>query len=152
VFERSRMGRTGRDPDTIPVIRVLAGTKSSGEPAFEQVPADPAGDGRHVILATPGLARGVAAGDVVELDERGEARVVESGSNVGVQIYSSAHDAAALAELLDDTEGIGGWLDGYQADRLIVLKFPAAVGLPAIEALVEGYSTRNDAEWGYANR
>lgn len=73
----------------IATIRVLAGHGSSGNP---ELPADPVAPARFRVLATPGLADGFAADDIVELATLGNARVLKRGGNLGVQVYSRAHD------------------------------------------------------------
>lgn len=64
----------------IATLRVLAGHGSSGNP---ELPADPVAPARFRVLATPGLADGFAADDIVELATLGNARVLKRGGNLG---------------------------------------------------------------------
>lgn len=129
MFERTRLGRSGRQLDAIPTIRVVAGHGTGGQAAYEEVPAEPVGEGRFRVLATPGIAGGLAADDVVELDADGLATVVKRGGNLGIQVYSETHPADALETLIRAIEDLGGWLDGLISERAIALTVPVAAGL-----------------------
>lgn len=149
VFERTRLGRSDRDPDQIPTVRVVV---ERGSSVVEEVPVEPLREGRSRALATPGLAQGFAADDVFELDAHGDAVVVERAGNVGVQILAERHDLAQVADLIDAAERLGGWLDGFE-ERVVVVTVPVGAGFPAIESLVRRYvAGAGDAvEWYYAN-
>jgi hypothetical protein len=102
-------------------------------------------------LATPGLADGFAADDVIELDAAGSASVIERGGNLGVQVYSDRHDPEAVGRLVDDAEALGGWLDGVDPGRVIALTFPVHVGFPNVESLLAAYTAEHDAAWRFTN-
>jgi len=52
-------------------MRIWAGEKTSGERVDEEVLVEEVGEGRWRLIASPGLAQGIAADDVIELDEAG---------------------------------------------------------------------------------
>jgi hypothetical protein len=118
---------------------------------YEQVPVEPVAPARFRVLATPGLADGCAADDVIELDPEGNVSVVDRGGNLGVQVYPRAHDPEAVRQLVDATEALGGWLDGFDAGRVIALTFPVRAGFPAVEAVLEAYVAEHAAEWAFTN-
>jgi hypothetical protein len=111
MFERTRLGRRGCDPGQMQTVHVLV---EPGSAAREEVPLEPLEDGRYRALATPGLAGGFAADDVIELGEDGAAVVVARAGNVGVQLLARTHDPSDVHAMVDRAEQIGGWLDGSQ--------------------------------------
>jgi len=152
MFERSRLGRSGRDPDEIEVVWIVDANDESGRRVREEVPVDPVAGGRYRVLATPGHLEGLAAGDVIELDEAGAATLVQRGGNVGVQIYCADQEPAAVHRLIDAAEDLGGWLDGLDPGRVLALTFPVGVGFGAIETLLDGYVAElADGGWMFTN-
>jgi uncharacterized protein DUF4265 len=149
VFERTRLGRSGRDPEQIATVGVLVDGESL---VREEVPVESVEDGRYRVLATPGLAQGFAAEDVITVGDDGHVRVLERAGNVGVQILADAHDPDAVRWLVDETEHLGGWLDGF-GKGVVVLTIPVRSGFESIESLVRAYVDRADeaVEWYYAN-
>jgi hypothetical protein len=151
VFERTRFGRRGLDPDCLEVVRVLV---EPGSTAREEIPVERTGTaaGRYRALTTPGLAQGFAADDVVEVDDEGIVTVVERAGNVGVQFLAAQHDHKAVIALVDEAERLGGWLDA-STRSVVAISIPARAGFSVIEALAHGYLERAGAgvEWFYAN-
>jgi hypothetical protein len=150
MWERTRLARIGHSPDEFATIRLLAGSKGTGEPVHEQVPARPLDSGAWQLLSTPGLVLGVAADDVVRVDGDGRFEVLKRGGNVAIQVYTE-QPRTEVEKLLDQVEDKGGWLDGYQAGNLVVLTFPVTTGFEAIESVVDAYARRHDEEWYYGN-
>jgi hypothetical protein len=72
------------------VVNLNVGLSSSGSPAFEQVLVEARGTDRYVLLASPGLALGVAAGDEIMVDDGGRYRVLTRGGNLCVQVFRNA--------------------------------------------------------------
>lgn len=68
-------------------IQILAGTSSSGSPVYEEVVVEDAGEGRFRLMQSPGLAPGLAAGDVFELFDDCRYHVVSRGGTVCIQVY-----------------------------------------------------------------
>ncbi len=151
MYERSRLGRSGRSPDEILTVLVVAGHAANGNPVHEEVPVEPEAPSSYRVLATPGLADGFAADDVIELDAEGKATVIERGGNLGVQIYSRVHDDEAVRQLIDAVEALGGWLDGLDPRRVIALTFPVGAGFPAVEAVLNAYAAEHGVEWYFTN-
>src|SRR5438093_1290117 len=68
-------------------VQLLAGfNEATGRPVHEELRARHEGGDRYVVLATPGLANGCAAGDTVQVDGDGRFTVVERGGNVAVHV------------------------------------------------------------------
>jgi hypothetical protein len=59
-------------------IELVAGKKSSGDPAFEEVLVDVVGEDVYRLVASPGLVLGVAAGDEIKVTG-GQFEVVSRG-------------------------------------------------------------------------
>src|SRR5262245_29321232 len=107
---RSRLWRTTPDLDAIETTRLVAGHRPTGEPVYEEVPIERVG-GAIRVLATPGMATGIAADDFIEIRD-GVAEVVSRGGNVGVQVLQPVVSEADANRLVDGIESISGWLDG----------------------------------------
>ena len=150
MWERTRLARSGHTPDDLATIGLLAAFKQTGEPVHEELPARPLGAGVWRLMSTPGLVLGVAADDVVRVDDDGSFEVLERGGNVAVQVYTQ-QPQAEVEKLLAEVEGNGGWLDGYHAGRLAVFTFPVTTGFEAIESIVSAYTRRHEEEWYYGN-
>ncbi|WP_461024347.1 DUF4265 domain-containing protein [Thalassiella azotivora] len=130
-------------------ITLLVAGSDPAQPVREQVSVEPLGSGRYRVLATPGLVMGTAAGDVVEVAPDGTPNVLERGGNVAVQLYAAD---VASDELTPALVALGGRLDGRIPDTLSVYTVPAAVGFPAIQAVLEWLGRRHpDAEWEFGN-
>jgi len=149
VFQRTRLGRRGLDPDHLEVVHVLV---DPGVMSREEIPVERTAAGYCRALTTPGLAQGFAADNVIEVDDQGTVSIVERAGNVGLQFLAEHHDEMAVTALADEAEKLGGWLDA--ATRSVVaISIPARTGFPAIEALAHRYAARAGAgvEWYYAN-
>lgn len=136
-------------------VRLLVQLGPSGQPVHEDVPAEQEG-GRWRLLASPGLAMGAAAGDL--LDVRGDRSfdVVERGGNIAVHVSAPPGKDADVNRLKGTIEGLGGWRDGtgWTRDRssLTVFTIPFKAGFAAIESVLNAYRADLPAgEWYYVN-
>lgn len=134
-------------------VRLLAGWGRNGEPSHELTPARFLGDREYLILGTPGLANGCAAGDRVQVDEKGAFVVVERGPNVAVHFYSaSAIPEPDLRELQEPFVRAGAIVEWPEQRRFAVVTVPVDAGFPQIEAIVEDWIGRHpEVEWNYGN-
>ena len=127
---------------------MVAGTKSSGEPVFEQVLVDRLDDGAYRVVATPGLVLGIAADDVVRVTPEARYEIVERGGNLAVGVYGS-HDL--VDEVTKDVWELGGSLDG-RADNFTVYTIPVAAGFPQVERVFNDLVARHpEVEWYFGN-
>jgi hypothetical protein len=150
MHRRSRLWRAGHDLDAIETIRLIAGHRSTGQPVYEEVPIERTGDAIRV-LATPGMAFGIAADDLIEIHD-GAASVVARAGNVGIQVLQPAVREPDAMRLIDAIERIDGWLDGFDPRGIIALSVPASAGFPAIEAMLAEYvSSAPGATYSYTN-
>lgn len=139
----------------------LAVDGDGNEGRFEGVPAVPEGEGRYKVLASPGFAPGVAAGDVIEMipDQRGRFTVVTRSGNLCVQVFFLNEDMEDRKRVLDRTtalvRSIGGWLDGgkdAKTSHLIVYTIPVSVGLSEVERVMAEISIEPTfASWMFGN-
>lgn len=132
----------------VTTLRIYAGEKPSGERVDEEVLVEDLGHGVWRLLASPGLALGIAAGDVIELDDDHRARPSRRGQNIAIQVFAPPHEGDELHEPL---RALGGRLDG-QTPSLTVYTVPAGAGFPAIEHVMDEFQAHHpSAEWFYGN-
>lgn len=131
-------------------IRLLAGHSASGMPAFEELLVEHLRASRYRLLRSPGLVLGLAAGDVVEV-QNGGFRLIDRGMNLCIQIFSDS-SLSELQRALDPQLGIlGGRLDG-QTTRVLVYTVPVAAGFQSVErALREIVGKFPGAQWYFGN-
>ena len=139
----------------MPTVRLLVQLGPSGRPVHEDVPAEPEGD-RWRLLASPGLAMGTAAGDLLEVREDHSFEVVERGGNIAVHVSAPPNADADVDRLKGTIEDLGGWSDGksWTRDRstLTVFTIPLKAGFTAIEATLKAYLDHVPrGEWYYVN-
>ncbi|HEU4947869.1 MAG TPA: DUF4265 domain-containing protein [Kribbella sp.] len=138
-------------------VRLLVETALSSRPLYEDVPARATKGGRWILDATPGLALGAAAGDVVEVDKEGAFRVTARGGNIAIHVSAAAGASQERDSLTEAIGSLGGRLDARAWTRdgsssLSVYTVPAAAGFGPIEqVLVEFASAAPGGEWYYGN-
>jgi hypothetical protein len=138
-------------------VRLLVSPGQSGRPVYEDVSARATGNGEWVLEASPGLALGTAAGDVLEVDPDGTFRIITRGGNVAVHVSAPAAANPQRDALTEAIRALGGWLDGRDWTRdgtssLSVYTIPVAVGFPAIQDVLATFSAAAPgSEWYYAN-
>jgi hypothetical protein len=134
---------------TKPVLTLVAGHKTSGEPVFEEVVTEALPDGGHRLLHTPGLVLGVAAGDVIEPRGDGTEFTIRSrGGNLAVQVHGPPDVALSIEP---DIRGLGGWHDGGVKD-LTIYTVPVRAGFSRLESVLDSLVAREPAmEWYYGN-
>jgi hypothetical protein len=117
----------------------------------EEVVVEPLGGNRHRLLQSPGLVLGLAAGDVFEVGERGECRVLERGRNVCIQIFFRADGPSLEARATEGLAALKGRLDGKTAKEL-VYTVPVSSGFTEMERVLADLVSRfPGAEWYYGN-
>lgn len=129
-------------------MRIWAAQKASGERVDEEVLVEAVGEGRWRLIASPGLAQGIAADDVIELDDARRARPVSRGGNLAIHVFAPAEQGD---DLLADMSALGGRRDG-RTPSLTVYTVPVAAGFPAVEAALASFTRSHpSAEWYYGN-
>jgi hypothetical protein len=131
-------------------VRLLVDVKNE-KPAYEEVHVEDCGSATYRLLQSPGLVLGLAAGDVLVLEQGGTFTLVERGRNICIQIFSKSMldqiEQAATSALAR----IGGRLDG-KASVELVYTVSANVGFPAIEEILRDLQARFPVlEWYYGN-
>jgi hypothetical protein len=138
-------------------VQLLAGHKSSGKPVMEAVPAVALSEGNAFRLsATPGLAAGCAAGDVVRVSADGSFVVTHYGGNLGIQLLvEPSSGSVSFEHLVGRVESLGGYLDGGSdspAGMVRVFTIPVTAGFAQIEEIFNAFSSEHpNATWAYAN-
>jgi Domain of unknown function (DUF4265) len=70
-------------------INLAVGANPDGTPFYESILVDVLGENRYRVVASPGLAEGMAANDEIELapDEPLGYRILKRGGNISVQFF-----------------------------------------------------------------
>lgn len=135
-------------------IRIVAG-EVDGEPVLERIPAAPRGEGMFIVRGSPGLVEGIAAGDLIRLNEDHTFEVLERGGNLCVQVLADEFPEAETSELVSRVEALGGYLDGGSdggTSRVRVFTIPVSAGFPAVEAAFQAFAeSQPDCDWYFGN-
>jgi len=108
------------------------------------------------LLHSPAFVEGVAAGDVIEPDEREPSgfRVLSRAGNLAVVVtFEEEQDRSAepVGRLREGIRALGGTQDGGPA-RMLVLTVPLRAGFPAVEKLLNGFvAEMPGTHWWYGN-
>ena len=135
-------------------IDLEVGKNRDGSPFIESILVDVLGENRYRVVASPGLAEGIAADDEIELapDERLGYRTLKRGGNISIQFFWHDGDIKkCLRELEPKAEAMGGRLDG-ETPGLLVFTLPAKAGFPTIERIFNDAKSRYPgSHWMYGN-
>jgi hypothetical protein len=132
-------------------IELFAGKRSDGSSVNEQVLVEPLGGTRYLLLRSPGVVLGLAAGDEFDTKGDGGFEIVRRGRNLCIQILFSPEPATLEPEAAKAFANLGGRLDGG-TKGLLVYTVPVAVGFPAVEAVLSRLvSAYPGVEWYYGN-
>lgn len=137
-------------------VRLLVEMGPSGRPVHEDVPAAREGDNWR-LKASPGLAMGAAAGDLLRVCQDHAFDVLERGRNIAVHVSAPTTVGSELAALGTRIESMGGWCDGMgwtvsRSSSLSVFTIPFTAGFAQIEAALNEYARAVPAgEWYYVN-
>jgi hypothetical protein len=138
-------------------VRLLAGKGPSGRPVFEAVPASQTAPDTWTLTASPGMAMGAAAGDVIRVRPDGAFDVLTRAGNIAVHAAGPTAAAEQFDRLVQSVEALGGRLDGrgYTKDStssMAVFTIPYRAGFTAVEAAFNEYvSNVQGGEWYYVN-
>jgi hypothetical protein len=146
-----------RLPYGVPVTHdhvALLADNPGGRQVRESTPARSVGVGEWLLLATPGLVQGCAAGDVVRVNDDGSFQVLHRGGNVSVNVYSdgSADMKQSFALLKGLMAPLEATVEAPDDLRFLVVTCPISAGFPAIEeAMGRWVSAGGGPEWCYGN-
>ena len=122
----------------------------------EVLEVEPVAKNQYRLLHSPAYVEGVAAGDVIELDQslRSEFRLVSRAGNLAVIAAFEKPEAecSSQAKLLEESiQTIGGVVEGGPG-RVLVLTVPASCGFHAVESLLEVLMREvPGTKWWYGN-
>jgi len=109
--------------------------------------------GVYVVLYSPGLVEGIAAGDVIRLTDAafGHFEVLERSGNVSVKWGARSELGSKLNEADSLLQPLGARRDGA-IERAAVWTIPVSTGFEAIEAAMEAVvSLISGSSWLYGN-
>ena len=109
----------------------------------------------YLILCSPGLVEGIAAGDLIRLDnpELGTFSVVRRGGNISVKIAwpRGQNDKSRLDMIKTEMNDLGARLDG-SIGHAAVFTIPVLVGFDRIETAFNRVAADIEgADWWYGN-
>ena len=129
-------------------VRLIVGQKSSGETVYENALGIRLNATDVKLVRSPGLALGVAAGDVIRVGSAGLYTVIRRGGNVVVQIYA---EPLLARSIVPDVEAIGGWWDGG-VKNLTIFTIPVTAKFESIERILNTLVPKSPSvEWHYGN-
>ena len=134
-------------------VELFAGVNRRGEPVLEQVPAEMLEPSRFRVTATPGLAWGCAAGDVLDVHPDGTFDVARRGGSVAIHVTGRL-DQSVVDRLRDEFAPLGATVEAPQDLRFAVVTVQVTHGFPAIERATERAietATRGTVEWHFGN-
>lgn len=132
-------------------VRLLVGTSSAGQPVFEEVLAESCGPDEYHLVRSPGLALGIAAGDIFRRASDGAFSVLKRGGNLCIQVFCRDQLDSVEREATRALGRLGGRLDG-KASKELVYTISATVGFGPLEVeLAKVVAIFPTAEWYYGN-
>ncbi len=135
-------------------VALHAGTGAAGRPTREILPGRPLGDGQWLLLGTPALTEGCAAGDTLVVREDGSFDVTRRGGNLAVLSYAESgqpmteNDARLLRQAMTSLEGV---VEMPEDGRFLVVTVPVAATFPAVEAAMDQWKRQTGRDWTYGN-
>jgi hypothetical protein len=141
-------GRSKMPPEK---IEIYAANRTDGSPVFEEIVVEKIGDSEYLLLKSPGLVIGMAAGDTFRLLENSRFEIVTRGKNVCVQIFYPAEPINLEKEATSLVVSLGGRLDGRSRKQL-VYTIPVSAGFKKIEQVLNLLTDKfAGIEWYYSN-
>jgi hypothetical protein len=131
-------------------IQVLADHRKDGTPFYELLDMEQESGGFRV-MRSPAFVQGIAAGDLVTVDEYGSTTVLERGGNLCIQVMALNPTPEFLAAVADSMNRMGAVQDGF-GPKVFVFTAPISIGFAVLEAELERVvSPAEDAEWLWGN-
>jgi hypothetical protein len=121
--------------------------------ATQPVEVERLDSGDLLVLYSPGLVEGIAAGDVIKITDPslGRFEVVRRGRNLAVKFAAPHPIADLLPSISADLDVLGGRLDGA-IEKAAVWTVPAHAGFKRIENVMSSAVARTPAsDWWYGN-
>lgn len=106
--------------------------------------------GEFVVVQSPGLAVGFAAGDRLRVYSDGSFDVVVCSGNLAIRVMSAGSVDSAKSVLDRSVGEFGGRLDGCHKN-LAVYTIPVSAGWAQIQSVFDAASKRHGVEWYYGN-
>ncbi|MBK9579199.1 MAG: DUF4265 domain-containing protein [Fibrobacterota bacterium] len=129
---------------------MFAGRRLDQSPVFEEVLAQSEPEGRFLILRSPGLVQGIAAGDLIMVESEGRFRVLHRGQNLCIQVFFP-EDTSGVFEIIEAAREIGCALDG-EAPQLLVFTIQVSVGFSTVQRVFNELAQMVPGlEWYYGN-
>jgi len=132
-------------------IHLLAGERPDGEKIFEEIEALELDSGHYLLSASPAFCKGIAAGDIILLQDDGSFTVAKHGGNLCVRVYAREGMQDIAENLAEGIAELQGRLD-IITERVIVFSISVSRGFAAIEAIFNrAIELHTQAMWVYGN-
>lgn len=133
------------------VIEIYAGLRTDGTEVMEEVVVESVGENEFLLLQSPGLALGLAAGDIFRISGKKRFEVVRRGGNVSIQIFHREEPHGFVEVASPMIFSLGGRLDG-RSEKQVVYTIPVSVGFSAMESTLNALKSRYPSvNWYYGN-
>jgi hypothetical protein len=133
-------------------IRLYAGEKVDGKPVVEDLNVTEPEPGQFLLEQSPGFIRGLARGDLIQVNEdKGTHKVLKRSGNLCVRVIARAEIEKIAAALVPEIEKLGGTLD-FQNARMLIFSIHVSCGFTVIEQILNKHaSTAGESGWLYGN-
>jgi len=130
------------------IIRVFAGKNQHGS-VYEELPAKKESGGTYLLLASPGLALGLAKGDLIHLNG-GHHELIKHGGNFCIQMYVTNVDRQSLERITGLLRPISGTLDGH-GNGALAFTVPTSAGFSATNGIFDKIREFLGSDYYYSN-
>jgi hypothetical protein len=107
-----------------------------------------------LLLGTPALAEGCAAGDTLSIREDGSFKVTRRGGNVAVLSFADPRQPLTVDEtelLRQAMAPLNAVVEMPEGGPFLVVTVPVAASFPAVETAMNDWQRRTGREWTYGN-
>lgn len=132
-------------------IHLFAGQRPDGEQIYEAIEALELEDSHYLLSNSPAFCKGIAAGDIIQVDDKGSWRVVKHGGNVCIRVFARDGMMEVAQRLVEGVAMLQGRVD-VTTERVMVFTVAASKGFAEIENTFNlALDSMPDVYWLYGN-
>lgn len=138
--------------ENLEFVEIFAGNRPDGQPVAERMPVKILEDGNFQLLRSPAFIKGIAAGDVIKLEEGEHSfALVKHSGNLCLRVMAKDGVQALAEDLTPELEILGGQLD-FENERVLVYTIHVSCGFATIEKILNDHvGDATDSVWYYGN-